>query len=206
MLKKLITILLFSVIVAYGQKQEYKAKGVKWEYDKLEGIETYYTDPYIVSPYTTSVLSGRLRIITETNGYKLMRFFVLFKTPSMDNLTSADRIKFYNKDMDSIEFDKIHDIDLQFLTGQYNSGYSMTLWFDLDYTQINLFKDLLKYKKINARVYSGNRYTEYFEKVTATAYPISGVEALLNLMDVYNKIFDANIKLLSDLEAQTKTK
>ena len=147
--QKIITILLFSVIVAYGQKQEYKAKGIKWEYDKLEGIETYYTK----EPFYSPKIVGRLRIKTDTNGFIIMKFFVLFKT-TLDEQTTADSITFYDKDMNRADYKKeISDIEAEFIPSQVISGivtpagYVRTITLDLDYTEINLLKDLLKYKK-----------------------------------------------------------
>lgn len=189
-MKKVITILLFSVIVAYGQKQEYKAKGIKWEYDKLEGIETYYTK----EPFYYPKIIGRLRIITVTNEFKIMKFFVSFKT-TLDEQTTADGITFYDKDMNRIDYKKeISDIEAEFIPSQVigkvvtPAGFIRTITLDLDYTKINLFKDLLKYKKINARIYNGNKYIEYLDK------HVKGVDTLLNLIDIYNKIFDKQLE------------
>lgn len=189
-MKKVITILLFSVIVAYGQKQEYKAKGIKWEYDKLEGIETYYTK----EPFYYPKIIGRLRIITSANGFKIMKFFVSFKT-TLGEETTADGITFYDKDMNRIDYKKeISDIEAEFISSQVigkvvtPAGFVRTITLDLDYTKINLLKDLLKYKKINARIYNGNKYIEYLDK------HVRGVDTLLNLIDIYNKIFDKQLE------------
>ena len=62
---------------------------------------------------------------------------------------------------------EISDIEAEFIPSQVISGivtpagYVRTITLDLDYTEINLLKDLLKYKKINARVYNGNKYTDF---------------------------------------------
>ena len=199
--QKIITILLFSVIVAYGQKQEYKAKGIKWEYDKLEGIETYYTK----EPFYYPKIIGRLRIKTDTNGFKTMKFFVLFKT-TLDEQTTADGITFYNKDMNRIDYKKeISDVEAEFIPSQVivntvtPAGFIRIIMLDLDYTKINLLKDLLKYKKINPRVYDGNKYIEYSDKY------VKGVDTLLNLIDIYNKIYDRQLELSSEkLEGDKK--
>ncbi len=162
--------------------QEYKAKGVKYEYDKLENIETYYTDGGI-----RPAIAGRLRIAHLKSGDKLIYFEVKFKTATVDDISHVDSIKFYNRDMnETLELTVVNnDFQLDELAPKFWTTASMRPSED----EIAILKNIMtKYKKICARVYfDKNKYVDYLDKAKIS-FAISGTPALLNLIDIYYKV------------------
>lgn len=181
-MKNYIIIFLF-ILQSIIFTQEYKAKGIKYEYDKLENIETYYTDGGI-----RPAIAGRLRIAHLKSGSKIIYFEVKFKTPTVDDISKLDNVKFYNRDMDTtLELTVVNnDFQLDDLAPKFWTTATMIPSED----EIEILKDIMnKYKKVCARAYfDKNKYVDYLDKATKTSFAISGVPALLNLIDIYYKV------------------
>lgn len=183
--KIILLILLFSVISVYGQKQEYKAKGIKWSYDKQEKTERYYTEGFEV-PY----LVGKVVLhINEDKEFPFQYgktdFLITFRTPPLSPST-IDKIAFYNKDMDEIM--EIEAIDLKFISSPNSSRGQYDITTSLDLLQIYKLKRIMeKYKNINVKIYINGRHIEY--------EIIDGIENIINLIDIHNKIFDKQLKI-----------
>lgn len=170
--------------------QEYKAKGVKYEYDKLENIETYYTEGGI-----RPAVAGRLRIAHLKSGDKVIYFEVKFKTARIHDISHVDSIKFYNRDMDEALELEVVDNDFYIDTDAHGKFVALTTAsMRPREDDIAILKNIMtKYKKVCARVYfDKNKYVDYLDKttmtLTTTCAAVSGVPALLNLIDIYYKV------------------
>ena len=184
--QKIITILLFSVIVAYGQKQEYKASGVKWSYDKLTKTERYYTPDSIMHP----LIRGFIYLKNNDDKsielkYSSTSFKLSFKTVANLDLVTINKIVIFNKDYDNqLEIKEI-TADAKWNSSSYGAGWYYNIECNIGYNDIQKLKEILeKYKKVNVRVYTSSGYVDYGEGW----YPISGGKSLFNLIDIYNKI------------------
>lgn len=184
--KIILLILLFSVVSVYGQKQEYKFKGIKWSYDKQEKTEQYYTEgfevPYLVGKVVLYINEDKNIPLQYSKG----DFLITFRTPPL-SLSTIDKISFYNKDMDEIM--EIWTIDLKFIPSQNSSSKQYNITTLLDYLQTQKLKKIIeKYKNINIRIYINDSYIEY--------EIIDGIEDIINLINIHNEIFDKQLKII----------
>lgn len=182
MKKHIIIFILFLSTITYGQQQEFKAKGVKYEYDALEKIETYYTS-LLSRPH----IRGSIRMRTISTNQRTMLFILGAGTHPIfiHNFYDIDSIKIFNKDLESLECDNLIDRD-----SEYYNGWICNARFILNKTEIDLLKDILKYKKVSMRVYYKNQYIECLEKRKGYTPALKGTEALVNLVNIYYKLYD----------------
>ena len=192
MIKNIITILLFSIIVAYGQKQEYKASGVKYSYDKLTKTEIYYTPDSIMHP----LIRGSIYLKNNDDKsielkYSSTSFKLSFKTVANLDLVTINKIVIFNKDYDSQLEVKQVKAEAQWIPSSYSSSWYYNIECSIGYSEVQKLKEILeKYKKVNVRVYYRSvGDLDYYADYGEGMYPISGGKSLFNLIDIYNKIY-----------------